>query len=743
MPSASRHTRFLALAVIATLCLGAFWALLGTNYSPEAYWALPALPGTLEIVCMLAVTAATVLMLISSARRPDKCRRWFNAGLVATAAACFILAKRLLGLRPHCLDPILFCTACGWTIALWLRGRPVSSPGRSWHFQFAGFSYDFEPASLLPMAVVSAAIGLSVYYLIQQIRYFNNFQLGYADCGDYARTMFNTLYNPRELFLRVNPDRPLFYDHFQPGFLPFVPLWFLWPGLKATILLQVLAVMACALPIFWIGQKLLQDKTSALLLVAVWVVFPPASQLIYSGSYGFHCGNLCLPLYFLALTFWLKDRPGWALLFAVWAILLKEEAAIPIGTFGLYLALFGNRRKLGIVIATVAFAYFLIMASVVIPAMGHQPYMAQSHFAPIGETKKEILLSPWNNPRQFWGNLFSASSFYFAALLLAPLLFVPLKKPSVLLVGSLVFLFDCLNPTLKSIRYWYQLALLPVVFWALASALSRATPARQRAVLSGATVTGILLSVFFGNVFWSKPAMVALPAPPDRPQIVQRIAQRIDRQGSLFATQRVAAHFITQKYLYVIPPLPPQIDCVLLDMRDSWRTTTTLNWLKNLRDIQRQAESLPHLHLVDVQDGVLLYSRHGEPVDARTLVERDALPPEAVHQPAELGKGVTFEGYTATLLSSDGASPHDQIRITMFSSVATPVDVDLAVRCHVQPQARNRDTQFGSQFQPLGQCVWPVQRWVPGKFYADDFVIDVPAGSASAGLSISFECQPL
>jgi uncharacterized membrane protein len=744
MRSAFRYTWFLALAVIAALCLGAFWVLLGGLYSPEVYQVWPDMPGHLQIAWMLAATVLTVLLLLGSTRHPDECRRWAKAGLLTTAAACVILAKRIFGFRPQCLDPILFCTACGWTTALWLRDPPVSSPERSWHLQFAGFSYDFEPAGLRAAAVVSAAVGLSVYYLVQQIHYFNNFQLGYADCGDYARTMFNTLYNPRELFLRVNPDRPLFYDHFQPGFLPFVPLWFLWPDLKVTILLQVLAVMACTFPIYWIGQKLLQDKTAALLLVVIWLVFPPVSQFVYSGSYGFHCGNLCLPLYFLSLAFWLRERPGWALLFAVWAILLKEEAAIPIGTFGLYLTLFGNRRKLGIAIATVSFAYFLIVTSVVIPAISHQSYMAQSHFAPIGETKKEILLSPWNNPKEFWGNLFAPSSFYFAALLLAPLLLVPLKKPSVLFVGSLVFLFDCLNPTLKSIRYWYQLALFPVVFWALAAALSRATPARQRAVLSGATVAGVLLSVFFGNVFWSKATMVALPVPPDRPQIVQWIAQRIDRQGSLFATQRAAAHFITQKYLYVTPPLPQLIDYVLLDMRDSWRTTSSLNWLRNLRDIQRQAEAIPQLHLVDAEDGVVLYSQSGEPIDARRLVERDALPSEVVRQPADLGKGVTFEGYTSTAVTSDGTSPRDQIRITIFCSVAVPVDVDLAVRCRLQSQARNRYTQpFGSQFQPLGQCVWPVKRWVPGKFYADDFVIDVPAGLAAAGFSVSFECQPL
>jgi hypothetical protein len=238
--------------------------------------------------------------------------------------------------------------------------------------------------------------------------------------------------------------------------------------------------------------------------------------------------------------------------------------------------------------------------------------------------------------------------------------------------------------------------------------------------------------------------MVTLPSPPDRPQIVQQMARRIDPHGSLFATQRLAAHFITQKYLYVTPPLPQSIDDVLLDMRDSWRTTPNLNWLKDLRDIQRQAESQSQLHLVDVEDGVLLYSRSGEPIDARKLVERDALPPGVIRQSSKLCKGVAFEGYTATVLTSDKTSTLDQIRITMFSSVAVPVDVDLAVRCRVQLDAQNVYTQrFRSQFQPLGQSVWPVNRWQPGKFYADDFIIYVPAGVAATGFSISFDCQSL
>lgn len=742
--STFRYAWFLTLAAMAALNLSAFWALLGNCYHPEHYRATRVDMGVLEVVWIQVCCAGAVVSLAWLRRQPDECRRLVLAGLVSMTASCVVWGRQLLGARFQCLDPILFCTACGWTVALWLQGREMSSPERMWSLRLIGFGRDLKTVHLLAIAVGGAAVALSVYYLLQQIHNYNRLGLGYADCGDYARIMYNTLHNPRELFLRVNPDKPLFFDHFQPGFLPFVPLWLLWPSVNVTSLLQVLTVMGCAAPIYWIGKELFRDKTAALLLVAVWLVFPSASQFIYSGSYGFHCGNLCLPLYFLALVFWIKGHRGWALLFAVWAILIKEEAAIPVGMFGLYVALFEKRRWLGTVIAVSASSYFLLVTSVIIPAIIHTAYFAEHHFAALGATKLEMLLSPWTKPGMFWGRLLAPSSFYFAALLLAPLLFIPLKKPSLLLVGSLVFLADCLEPILKSICYWYQAALLPVVFWAFAAALQPADPAKRRAVLSGAVMSGILLSVFFGNVFWSKALPGLQPPSPRRLELVQRVAHDIDPRGSLFATQRAAAHFITQRYLYVSPPVPPQIDYVLLDMRDSWRPAADLKWLDGLRDIQRQAESLPHLHLVKAEDGVILYSRHGESIDARGLVERETMPPEAVRGSVDLGRGITIVGWTAKPLPSDQPGRHDRICITTYSSVEAPVDTDLAIRCILQFRGGSTHGEnYGSDFQPLGQCIWPVGRWVPGRFYADDFVIDFPVELAASGFSIAFERLPL
>jgi uncharacterized membrane protein len=737
--AASGYVWFLILAAMAAINLTAFWALLGSDYYPEHYRVTLEAAGILEITWMLACCAGTVVLLAWLRHHPDRCRRLVLRGLVATGVSCVVLAKQFVGAPLQCLDPILFSTACGWTVVLWLWTRVTPLRERTASLRFGRFRYELNATRLLAAGVGAAAIGLSVYFLAQQIHYFNTLRLGYADCGEYARIMFNTLHNPRELFLRVNPETPLFSDHFQPGFLPFVPFWLLWPDLNITSLLQVLAVMGCTWPVYRIGVELFRDKLSALLLAAIWLAYPSVSQFIYNDSYGFRGGSLCLPMYFLALAFWVRERRGWALLFAVWAILLKEEAAIPIGMFGLYLVFFERRHRLGIAIAAIAFVYFLVMTSVVIPMFNHHIYPAQDHFAHLGATKGEILLSPWTKPRVFWGNLLAPSTLYFAALLLGPLLFVPLKKPSVLLVGSLVFLFDCLHPTLKSICYQYQAALLPVVFWAFAVALQPIDPARRRALLQGAIVAAVLFSLFFGNVFWSKSTLAALPESPDRLQLVERMRRDIAPAGSLFATERVAAHFITQKYLYVDPPVPPDIDYVLLDTRDTWKVNG-IRWLRRFRNIQRQVESIPALHLARAEDGVVLYSREEKSIDARNLVEKESLPPEAVRQPVDLGQGVTIAGYDTEVVPSTSPGQPDRVHITIFCSVEAPVQTDLAVRCVLHFSVASLYVKsFASDFQLLGQSIWPVQRWVPGKFYADDFVIDVPVGSAASGYSMKFE----
>ncbi|MGD0015992.1 MAG: DUF2079 domain-containing protein [Verrucomicrobiia bacterium] len=732
----------LILLIMAAVNLAAFWFLLQYNYLPENYHALPIGLDRAELAWIGISICVAIVAIVLSWRNADTARRFVWAGLLATVISMVVLVKTLAGAPLRCLDPILFSAALGWGTVFWLRTNKALDLDRTLSLRLGDRCWHPKIVNVLAAVVWISAIGLFLYYMAQQIYYLNNLALGYADCGENARLMFNTMTNPRELFLRVNPDKPLFYDHFHPGILPFMPLWLVWPDLKLTIVLQLIAVLGVVVPLYYIGQRVFQDDTPALLLVLAWLVYPSTSQFVYSASYGFRWGNMCLLFYFTALAFWLNGRSGWALLMVLWAMLIKEEAAIIVGMFGVYLALFERRRAAGIALAVFAFGFFLLVTSILVPDISGREYGMTRFFYDLGHTKLEILLSPITKPGVFWGKLFEPSSLYFGAVLIAPLLFLPVRKPSVLFIGTLTFVFCCMHPILKNICFHYQAALLPVVFWALAAALRTDDRVWQRAALSGAIVSGILLSLFFGNTFWSKDTIL-VPLSPGRLQRVQRMARHIDPHGSLFATQRVAAHFITQKYLYLDPPLPSSIDYVLLDLRDIWRETRDVSWLRKLCALQRQVEARPDLHLVDAEDGLLLYAQHGNMLDPRTVVERDSLPPDAVRQDLHLGGGVGMVGYTI-VVSSDTQADTEFVRITTFSTVAAPTNTELAARCILEYNLDSVKTDaYISKLQPLGQGILPIARWEANKFYADVFLFTLPRGLSDKITRVRFACALL
>lgn len=721
---------FLVLFISLGFVLNTFWFLLNQRYSPEIYVARPIVSVTVESAWFGGALVAGVCALAMLSRRPDAWRSLARGALPLVVISLLVCAKTFLGFPIRTYDMMLFGIACGWTTLLWLRQKDWLLSGRA--------------VSVLRAGVWSAVALLFAYQFWRQVGYWNNLALGYADCGESARVMFNTMTNPCELFLRANPDKPLFYDHFCPGLLPFMPLWLLWPSLKLTIVLQLVAVFGVVVPLYYIGQHAFRNATPALLLVLVWLAYPSTSQFIYSASYGFRWGNLCLPLYFTALAFWLNGRSGWALAMVIWAMLIKEEAAIITGMFGLYLALFERRQITGTALAVFAFGYFFLSTSILVPAISGQAYAMTRFFYDLGHTKWEILLSPITKPPVFWGRLFEPSSLYFGAALVGPLLFLPMRKPSVLFVGVLTFVFCCLHPMMKSITTWYQATLLPVVFWALVRAVQQGEPQRRNGTLVSVAITGVVFSIFLGAQPWSKTTLTVHES-PGRLDLVRRFGEQIDPRGALMATQRVAAHFITQRYLYLDPPVPDRVDYALLDLRDFWRGGAgAIDWLQTHRDLQHKVEANPHLHLVDANDGLLLYSRHGLPLDRQKLVERDDLPAAANRRQVDLGNGVRIAGFIVTPLPRAPGDKLDRVRVTTFSTIAANANVDLAVCCVIHEGSDPaKEETYVSEFQPLGQGIWPIARWETNKCYADDFIVTLPAEPAGEISSVSFVAATL
>lgn len=711
---------FAAIAAELVTAIAAFWFLLGHCFSPETYFVTAVAAGSVEVIWLAIATGAAAIWLVAIRRRSDRWPTLARAALPLTLASLVCLGKEVFARPVNFFDSMLFGTCFGWTVALVLA---------------SGSNTTVRRVQWLRMAVVASGMGLTVYYVWQQLGFLNDLALGYADCGEIARVMFNTITNPGELFLRANPEKPLFFDHFQPGSLLFVPLWLLWPDVRVTIVMQVVCMLGSAVPLYWIGKRLLGSPGAALLLALAWLVYPSTSTFIYNASYGFRWGNACVPLYLTALALWLHGRPGWALAAAMWAMLIKEEALIVVGMFGLYLALFERKRSTGFLLAAAAFGAFFLVTSTLVSAGTTRHAFMMRFFTELGRTNTEILLAPVNRPRIFWGRIFEPSSFYFAGCLLAPLLWLPLRRPAVLFVGLLTFLFSCFDPVLKSLWFHYQAGLIPVAFWALTAAVACYDAHRQHAVLWGAVAAGLMFSTFWGFTFWSKDTVIVQRS-PGRLELVRRFAALIDSNGSLFASQRAAAHFVSQKYLYVEPPMPRTLDYALLDLRDDWREVGSLAWLREMRSAQAELEANPALHLTKCEDGLLLYSRSGPRLDARSLVERAAPPADSIAEDLALGRGVRI--HAAQIIPHPGPLP--TVEVVTFSEVTAQTNVDLAARCQLEYVISPTETEvYVTRFQPLGEGIWPVSRWQPGKLYCDHFFVAVPAELTGKSCATRFD----
>lgn len=313
-----------------------------------------------------------------------------------------------------------------------------------------------EPNKYISLGfMIACGITLFIVLCIVGVNRYRSYQSPNFDFGIFAQIFANIKKTGLPL---VTSERNVLISHFNvhlsPIFYLIMPIYLVFSSPITLQVMQALILASGIIPVWLLCRKLDLSGKATMLISLIYMFFP----LITNGTfYDFHENCFLLPL--LLWTFYfLEDRKIIPMaVFALLTLLVKEDAAIYILIFGLYLVFVPKKRIIGASLIVASLIYFFI-AIYIINTYG-LGIMSDSRFGNliyeaddglIGVIKT-VLVNPGYALTQVFNNSesFSFSKLFYFIIIILPLGALPLatKKPSrlILLMPILINLISGYN----------------------------------------------------------------------------------------------------------------------------------------------------------------------------------------------------------------------------------------------------------------------------------------------------------
>lgn len=402
-----------------------------------------------------------------------------------------------------------------------------------------------------------------------------------------------------------------FAIHFQPVLLLLLPVYYVFPGPILLLVLQVFAGAAAAFLLYLIAGRIFQGGKTPLLIGSIFLLFRPFLNAVL---YDFHPETFFPGLIFgayYALAF--KKNRGLFLVCLVLALMLKEDAAIFVFVFCVYMFLTQKtQRAVCVAGAIVAALYFVVTVQFLIPffrAKAGLPGSFEFSVLWTGESRgvldliRYIVLHPaallktiqWSTPGR--------------ALLkvLASLLFLPLFSPLVLLtVPPVLILAASRSEVMQGFGLHYFSGILPFLFLSFVFGLKHVDGFFRRKgtfAKAGSIVLVLVLLINIANFKWNylTPGRYANLGEYGR---VKKCIVLIPKEASVAASSALIPHIPKRKNIYMLTD-PREPDFILVHERVTpWPMTA-----ETYREYLRKLEAGNAYRLVAASANVKLYRK--------------------------------------------------------------------------------------------------------------------------------------
>lgn len=416
------------------------------------------------------------------------------------------------------------------------------------------------PRSRLSLLVYGGTLLWGVLFAVGALLEQHFFLLRRYDLGNFTQAIWSTAHGHVLRVTEVGGEQVSRLGiHVDPIILGLVPFWWIWPSPNLLLVVQVMALAAGAIPLYWLGRKHLQSPGDAALISAAYLISP---ALTWNALHEFDAVALAVPL-LMACIWFLDEERLWAFAgAAALAVLCQEQIGVIVACLG---AVYGWRTRRWAPAATIVvlgLSVTLVDLRVVLPHFSDgSPYA--SRFSGVGGSAGGVLTTSVAHPSAIVHRLVNAAHLFGLVVLFVPVLALCFRS-AIMLAAAPQLAFVLLSARLGDIAPSSQniLPILPFVFAGTVYALRpRSEFPKWRA--GHVLVASIACAAFFGPF---NPLL--LPSiSPHHAAAERRAVALVPSRAAVSATNFLGAHLAARRYLYEFPIIR-KATWIVLDVRD-------------------------------------------------------------------------------------------------------------------------------------------------------------------------------
>jgi uncharacterized membrane protein len=339
-------------------------------------------------------------------------------------------------------------------------------------------------------------------------------------------------------------------DHFSPVLYLLAPLAWLLPVAPMLLVTQTAVFAAGAVALFALARRRLGDARPAAALALLYLVNPSLHGVNIRDV---HPAAFAIPLVLAAAWAFDARRPAWCAAALALAMAGREDAAIAIVGFGLWLAFARGRWALGAGVAALALLVLWVELRWLLPYFRGEPYPHLHRYTRLGGSLPEILTTLVLRPWRWLPLVFTWPKLVYLVALLAPLAFLPLLGPRALAAAlpGLAMNLLAVDPVLFHHRTQYQAFVLPFLVLAAVEGYARLAlgPARRA---RAALVVAFALSAILTSRTVNDLTVTRWRHGPEEQRIAALLG-RVPAGAPVSVNERLVPHLATRPEVFVFP----------------------------------------------------------------------------------------------------------------------------------------------------------------------------------------------